>query len=582
MTVALVLADQGEAGQVSEVGGQLAALGVRRVDAADRSGQGLLTVASAARSVVEQLLICGGEIPGDDLARLLAAGSSAVLTVDGCSALIVDPAHLDVLAGAAEDLANGEPSADPVGALGAEIAKRGVPIRVLVEDTGGGSPLADPTAVDLARWSAERELTPIALYGVSLTLGMLAAVWFSEPALRATAFAILALSASFIVGRAGFLVGVLSRAGGADPDPHPAPAAGWLRSATSVMTEFAVYAGLAASASGGTGLDGLFGGLLRPTLAGRLGGAGELGVWRLAVAAMAMLAIRLMTDACRHAGRELPVPSGAWSRAARLLELPTAARTVLICAATLFAGARFTFLLLLAWGAIALGYVITDRVISGAESDAPPGQITGSRGDGPLALWIGAPVAGRLPPVPPLVVGLIVTCTLSALGLANLPGALVLTPVVAMLLAALGSQNPHQGQNDWVVPPLLQAGEYLYVAALGFASEVPAWVTFALVAAMALRHLEIAQRARFRLPPAVFRVRGPAAVGFGHPDDAGFGWEGRMLIAGIAAVIGAVPGCFVLLAAYLWVLLAADFLTGWLAVPPVRAVPRAPVPTDRL
>lgn len=582
MTVALVLADRGDAGQVSEVGGQLAALGVRRVDAADRSGQGLLTVASAARSVVEQLLICGGDIPGDDLGRLLAAGGSAVLTVDGFSAVIVDPVHLEVLAGVAEELANGEASADPVGALAAELAKRGVPIRILAEDTGGSSPLADPTAADLARWSAERELTPIALYGISLTLGVLSAVWFSEPVLRATAFAVVALFASFVTGRAGFLVGVLSRAGEADPDPHPVPAAGWFRSATSVMTEFAVYAGMATSATDGSGLSGVFGGLLRPTMVARLGGAGSLGVWRLAVAAMAMLAIRLMTDACRHAGRERPHVVGGWQRVAHLLELPAAVRTVLICAAMIFAGARLTFLLLLAWGALALGYVITERLISGPASQAGAGQITGCRGDGPLALWIGGLVAGRLPPIPPLIVGMMVTCVLAALGLGNLPGVLVLAPAVAMLLAAFGSCSPHDGPNDWVVPPLLQAVEYLYVAALGFTAAVPAPVTFILIAAMALRHLEIAQRARFRLPPAVFRVRGPLAVGFGHPDDAGFGWDGRMLIVGFAAAIGVVPGCYVLLAAYLWILLAADFLTGWLAVPAVRVVARAPGPPDRL
>jgi hypothetical protein len=57
MTVALVLASEADAGLC----GQLAALGVRRVDVADRAGPGLLTVAAAARAAAERVLICVGE-----------------------------------------------------------------------------------------------------------------------------------------------------------------------------------------------------------------------------------------------------------------------------------------------------------------------------------------------------------------------------------------------------------------------------------------------------------------------------------------------------------------------------------------
>ena len=57
MTVALVLAGEADAGLC----GQLAALGVRRVDVADRTGPGLLTVAAAARTASERVLICVGK-----------------------------------------------------------------------------------------------------------------------------------------------------------------------------------------------------------------------------------------------------------------------------------------------------------------------------------------------------------------------------------------------------------------------------------------------------------------------------------------------------------------------------------------
>ena len=113
---------------------------------------------------------------------------------------------------------------------------------------------------------------------------------------------------------------------------------------------------------------------------------------------------------------------------------------------------------------------------------------------------------------------------LVALGLRNLPGVLLLTPVEAMLLAAFGSWHPHDGRRDWLVPPLLQAAEYVFLAEVGFADGVWPAMTFALVAAAGFRHLDL-----------VYRVRGGLASGV---DRRGLGWEGRMIVAGIAAAAG--------------------------------------------
>ena len=95
-------------------------------------------------------------------------------------------------------------------------------------------------------------------------------------------------------------------------------------------------------------------------------------------------------------------------------------------------------------------------------------QIAAYRDDGPISLWLGRLVEGRIPPLPPVLVGVFVTVALALLGLGNLSGVLVLTPVEAMLLAGLGSCHPHDGRLDWLVPPLLQVGEYLFLAALAF------------------------------------------------------------------------------------------------------------------
>jgi hypothetical protein len=138
------------------------------------------------------------------------------------------------------------------------------------------------------------------------------------------------------------------------------------------------------------------------------------------------------------------------------------------------------------------------RTAASPES-APSYQIAAYRDDGPLSLWLGRLVEGRIPPLPPALVGVFVTVALTLLGLRNLSGVLVLTPVEAMLLAGLGSCHPHDGRLDWLVPPLLQAGEYLFLAALAFTRLVSPPLVYALIAAVVLRHLDVAYRARHRI-----------------------------------------------------------------------------------
>jgi hypothetical protein len=235
-------------------------------------------------------------------------------------------------------------------------------------------------------------------------------------------------------------------------------------------------------------------------------------------------------------------------------------RLLIIGGAVLLAGARGTFLLLLVLAVLAFGAMLVGR----SGSLERPWWLAGYRGDGPLAVWIGRFVDGRLPPLPPLLVGLLVTGMLAALGLQNLPGILAFTPAEAMLLAALGSCHPHDGKHDWLVPPLLQAGEYLFLAALGFAGRIWPWETFALLAAVALRHLEMAYRARDELASPL----GPLARGSGRPYDAdrqGLGWDGRVIVAGIGAVAGILPVIYSALTLYLWGLLARDVLVRWSA-----------------
>ena len=303
MTVALVLAGEADAGLC----GQLAALGVRRIDVAERTGPGLLTVAAAARAAGERVLICVGAdaVPEPVLARLLGAGGTVAFTRLTAStvpaprlpsgALVVDPPDLDALARSAETLAATQAGPGPgtaVGALIGELGRRGVTVRIL--DAGPDSEgavtqlIADPAARDMARWAAWRQLTPAALYGISLGLGLVAALWFADLAVHAKLLAIAALAGSFLFARTGSLLAATSREG------RIGPVTGWLGTASGLLTELAVYAALAVSAGVGpaTGLDGTFGSALQDTSVATWGGAGTAGVWRLAIAALLLLGVR--------------------------------------------------------------------------------------------------------------------------------------------------------------------------------------------------------------------------------------------------------------------------------------------------
>jgi Family of unknown function (DUF5941) len=565
MTVALVLAGEAGAGLC----GQLAALGVRRVDAAERTGPGLLTVAAAARAAGERVLICVGAdtVPEPVLARMLGAGGTTAFAGMNAGtaalaggALVVDPADLSALALAAESLAATYPGPAAVGALIGELNRRGVPVRIL--DAGPDSEgavaqlLTDPAARDMARWAAWRRLSPATLYGISLGLGLVAALWFAQLGVHAKLPAVVALAGSFLVARAGSLLAVTRRV---------RPVVAWLGVACLLLTEFAVYAGLAVSsgvaAPGPVGLDGPFGGALGNTFVARWGGAGTAGVWRLAIAALLVLALRKMAELGYE--RTAWPPGSLFARSPlRIMEqaitFPAGERFAVIAVTAVFFGPRLTFVLLLGWGVLAAGWVLAGQVARSARAarpeDAPRARRADGpaayRGDGVLSRWIGGLVEGRLPPLPPVLVGLLVTGVLTALGLANLSGILVLTPVEAMMLAALGAGHRHDGRLDWLVPALLMTGECVFLAALGLSRHAAAWLVYVLLAAVVMRHFDLAFRAR--------AGRGIRA------DVAGLGWEGRMLLAGLAALAGLVPLAYALLSGYLWLLFIWDFLSGWL------------------
>jgi hypothetical protein len=400
----------------------------------------------------------------------------------------------------------------------------------------------------VAVWASDRAVARTSVTGIELACALCAAVWFSAGTPLSALAGGAALGGGYLARRVGGQLAI-------------AAFDGWLASICALAGELAVYAGLAAGAA-----------------------PGERQVWALATAAVVLLGMRKVARLCRPArpaaaarpgnrlGDEGTGPGRALAvLATRLPALPAGERAVVITVTAAVYGTRMSLLVLTWWGAVALAWAVAGpRLGSGsspvpddapgdarrdAPGDAPdplPGAgIAAARDDGPIARFAGAVVRGQLVPLPPAVAGLTATVLLAALGLHGLAGLVLLTPVAAMLLAAPGSAHPHDGPLDWLTPLVIQAGQYAYLAALGFAKGVPGPLVFALIGLVAVRQLDAAYRARYPMPA-------------GNPRG-GIGWEGRMLAAGVGAMLGVGTLTYLALTVYLLWLVWSGSLASWLA-----------------
>jgi hypothetical protein len=393
----------------------------------------------------------------------------------------------------------------------------------------------------MALWAARRALARNSLTGIELGCSLCAAVWFSAGKPAAALAGGAALGGGYLARRVGgqLTVGAF---------------AGWLAVICAWAGELAVYAGLAVGAAGS------------PAVA-----------WKLATGAAMLFALRKVTRLCRsaqaathpaaaHPAARPPdaAPPPDTSRftvgmlAGQVLAVPAWLRALVITAAAAYAGNRTALLAITCCGAVALAWALvagphrprqpaTDRAGDGPAGQ--PGGVAACRDDGPIARVAGALVHGQLVPLPPAVAGLIATVLLAGLGLGSLDGLVLLTPVAAMLLAAPGSAHPHDGPVDWLAPVIIQAGQYIYLAALGFAIGVPGPVTFALLGLTGLRQLDVAYQAWHPVTPRGAR--------------GSLGWEGRMLVAGFSAMVGLGTVGYLALIGYLGWLLVGNGLSGW-------------------
>ncbi|GII61353.1 hypothetical protein Skr01_14380 [Sphaerisporangium krabiense] len=185
----------------------------------------------------------------------------------------------------------------------------------------------------------------------------------------------------------------------------------------------------------------------------------------------------------------------------------------------------------------------------------PRSSVVTYRDDGVLARGMGVLVAGQLPPLPPAIAGAFVTGVMLFLGVAGADGPAVFAPAVALMLAGPGSSHQHDGRLDWLVPPILRLTEYGFIACVGFAWDVPRFLVLALLGAVLFHHYDVVYRCRQHVYPPAWLA------------SAGLGWEGRMLLIAMGALLGVVTAVFVLAALYLIALFFWESVTCWLAAP---------------
>jgi Family of unknown function (DUF5941) len=394
--------------------------------------------------------------------------------------------------------------------------------------------LAEAGRLALA-WATERRLSRSTACGITLALAACAAAWFSAGTRTDVIRGAAALWTGYLVLRAGQRL---------PAGRSPAAAVDWLTALGSCLAECVVYAGLAAG-----------------TAAEHWSRA-----WPLAIAVLGVVGVRNLMSVCSVPpgfGEHSDGPIRRVGSAA--LTMPLGGRIGVLGLVAPVWGPRVALLALLAWAIVAICCGLAGRAAPGVTDDSQRPSARSSlllrlRDDGALARGLGALVRGNLLPLPPALLGLSAISALALLGLRGLPWPLMIAPAVVMLLAAPGSAHPHTGRLDWLVPALLLGAQILYLTAIGLGAGVPGPVIFVLGAALLMRYADLACPGR---PVMLGKTRSPdSAAG---ERGAALGWEGRLLIAGLAAAMGIATFAYLALTVYFGFLICVKVVTSFVA-----------------
>ena len=328
---------------------------------------------------------------------------------------------------------------------------------------------------------------------------------------------------------------------------------GWLATVCTTAAECAIYGGIAAG--------------------GQV--AGWTSMWALAVITIVSVAVADTIGSCSGAAArgargassaftENSAPRQAAGWLIRTAVAPPASVRVLLAALGLaIAGPRVALFTVLAVEVISV--CCTGLRLRLSAAPARHDAVLACRDDGAVARWAGRLVRGNLIPLPPALAGVFACVLLAVLGMRNLPGIIGLTPLVVMMLASPGSSHPHDGKRDWLVPAVLCLGQNIYLGALGFAWSVPGPVVFSLCAMNAIWYAGLAAGgpAGQAASPSRSADQADLRTQAGGRLAAGIGWEGRMFVAGLAAIFGIATFGYLGLAAYLGALIGRKAMIGY-------------------
>jgi hypothetical protein len=185
-----------------------------------------------------------------------------------------------------------------------------------------------------------------------------------------------------------------------------------------------------------------------------------------------------------------------------------------------------------------------------------PGPLELYRDDGPLARALGSALGGAIP-LPP--VALLLAAIAPLCGSIAIEGAdashVTVVAAVAWLIACGGVSSGRRNGDAlrWTAPPLLRLAEYtaiIWIAAVAGNTSPPG--AFALLAAVAFRHYDLVYRLRYRgdSPP-------------GWVAAVGGGWDGRLLLASLLLIVGALPAGLWIMAACLAVVFVGESVRSW-------------------
>jgi hypothetical protein len=193
------------------------------------------------------------------------------------------------------------------------------------------------------------------------------------------------------------------------------------------------------------------------------------------------------------------------------------------------------------------------------EQALPAEPIVVYRDDGPLARAIGRELGGELPLPAPLLalfalLPLAVVAIVAGGDVSNFGAGVVLGWVLLLGGSAAGAHG--RPKISWAVTPLMRLTEYvglIWIAGLHGASAYPA--AFALIFALQFRHYDLVYRLRHR---GVVPARWVSALSLG--------WDGRLVLAYLLLVTGALPAGYYVVATVLGVAFVGEAVYGWVVI----------------